>query len=152
MSDRKTNGHSKLEDFLLPEFPETEEATLPSGLRVRLRPPVGLEFWARVGDLPGSLAAAARGEKAEKPSADELIAWSYQLICALIAEPKFSREPKEGEFHPRRLRPEDRAWLVQYYNRYTAGGGGAALESFRDAAGEPAGARPGGEAVREGAE
>lgn len=147
---RKTNGHSKPEDFLLPEIPEFEEATLPSGLHVRLRPPVGLEFWARAGQLPGSLAAATRGEQPQPPTADELVDWSYRMLCALIVEPRFSPDPGDGEFHPRRLKPDDRAWLTEYYRRWQ-GGGGAALESFRGPDGKPAGDGPGGKALRQGA-
>lgn len=149
---KKNNGHSKPEDFLLPDYPEIEEVCLPSGLSVKLRPPVGLEFWARVGQLPGSLASAMNGEKVEKVDPEEIIAWSYQMICALVAEPKFSREPKEGEFHPRRLAAADRSFLVQYYNRYTRGGGGAALESFRGETGERGGDGPGGEEVLKSSE
>lgn len=152
MKNQKQNGHSRPEDFLLPEYPEIEEATLPSGLKVKLRPPLWLEFWARVGQLPGSLAAAMRGEKVENPDPEEIIAWSYQMVCALVAEPKFSREPGEGEFHPRRLQPADRNFLVHYYNRYMSGGGRAALESFRGEAGEPAGDGQGGDAVQQGPE
>ncbi len=147
---KKANGRSRPEDFLLPDYPEIEEVTLPSGLKVKLRPPIGLEFWARVGELPGSL--AARGEKAEPPDPEEIIAWSHQMVCALVAEPTFSREPKEGEFHPRRLQPSDRAFLTAYYNRYAQGGGRAALATFRGKAGEPGSAGQGGEAVREGSE
>lgn len=146
---RKTNGHSKPEDFLLPEIPDFEEVTLPSGLKVKLRPPVGLEFWGRLGQLPGSLAAAARGEPAETPDPEEVIDWSYRVICALLIEPQFSQSPGEGEFHPRRLRPEDRAFLSQYFERWNSGGGGAALQKFRGQPGKPAGDGPGGEEVRE---
>ena len=145
---KKTNGHSKPEDFLLPEYPEIEDATLPSGLKVKLRPPIGMEFWARVGDLPGTLSAA--GKEKQEATPEEIIDWSYRTVCALIVEPVFSRDPQPGEFHPRRLQPQDRLWLRQYYQRWLSGGGGAALESFRGQAGEPGGSGQSGEAVQQG--
>lgn len=129
---RKTNGHAKPEDFLLPEIPEIEEQTLPSGLVVKLRPPVHMEFWIRVGELPASVSAAMEGTSVARPNTSELIEWSYRMLSALIAEPAFSIEPKPGEFHPRRLKPEDRAFLTAYYNRHMNGGGRSDLEGFRE--------------------
>lgn len=144
---QKQNGHSKPEDFLMPEIPEIEEHTLPSGLQVRLRPPVGMEFWARIGQLPGAI--GSRGEQPQEPDPEALIKWANELTCALIVEPRFSQHPAAGEFHPRRLKPRDRAWLTAYFRHYT-GGGGDVLETFRERLEKSARAGQGGDALPPG--
>lgn len=155
-SKRKTNGHSRPEDFLLPDVPEVEEVTLPSGLKVKLRSPLYDEFWLRAGDLPGFLLGQQGGEAAPAVDRLEAIEWSHRVVAALIAEPAFSMEPGPGEFHPRRLKAPDRAFLSEYYARHvgilSGGGGGVGLDKFRGQAGELAGDGPRGEKVRKGSQ
>jgi len=141
MSEKKeSNGHSRPEDFLLEDYPEFRSETLPSGLKVKLRQLNRLEFYVIMGSVPGNLAAVARGAAAQTPTPEEMITWSYRVLSTLIAEPKFSPEPKEGEFHPRRLKGDDQEWLMAYFNRFSSGGGGADLETFRE---RPSGAGDG---------
>lgn len=119
MTERlKAKARSNPEDFLLPDFPELENVTLPSGLRVKLRSPAREEFWTRAGEPPDFL-MPSKDRKVPRPDHAEMVSWSFRMLSALVAEPVFSLEPKEGEFHPRRLKPEDRAFLGQYFARHT---------------------------------
>jgi len=128
MSEQR-NTTASAEDFLLPE---QEELTLPSGLKVVLRPPNSLEFFAQLGMLPGQLVNALRGEKPPERSAEEIIESVYKIICLVVVSPKFSLEPKPGEWHPRRLRNADRKAIDDWAGKYLdLGGGGADLTTFR---------------------
>ena len=147
---RKTNGHSRPEDFLLPEF---EEVELPSGLHAKLRPP-SLDQWIMFGELPGRLHALAKAAQdgadlAQALPPEERLAWAHHVICWTFIEPKFSTSGEPGTFHPSRLRSEDRKFLIEWSSKFEQRGGGVGLDKFREQAGEPAGAGRSGEAVRE---
>ena len=132
--DRKSNGESRAEDFLLPE---PLSVTLPSGLKAVLRPP-GWELWLRLGELPARLATSmGSGESgvgsrdtplptpdARRPNlpVEEIVVWSYRIIAAVFVEPKFSLEPAPGEYHPARLRPADIAFIERWVGEFLPGG------------------------------
>jgi hypothetical protein len=135
------------EEFLTPE---TEELTLPSGLKVTVRPPNKLEFFAVMGWLPGQLAALAAGEKPPVPSPGELVEKTYQFIVSLVISPRFAvPDPDQppGTYNPRRLRDADRLAIEKWAGKYLElGGGGGGLSGFRaqeSATAPPSGASSG---------
>ena len=176
--DRKSNGESRAEDFLLPE---PLSVTLPSGLKAVLRPP-GWELWLRLGELPARLATSmGSGESgvgsrdtplptpdARRPNlpVEEIVVWSYRIIAAVFVEPKFSLEPAPGEYHPARLRPADIAFIERWVGEFlpgapyqtVQGGGGVGairelpLQTFRAQSSEPAADGAGSEPLWQGAE
>ena len=147
MDEDKNGGAQNPEDFLLPNY-ETIDVVLPSGFKVKLRHPSDMSFHMAAGSVPGRLAALAEGRNAEI-TAEELAGYSHRMMAALIVEPKFSLEPRPGEFHPRQLRPADFIWL----RKFSDGGGAVELERFRaGAAGPASGNRASGEGIRVQAE
>ena len=145
-----TNGSINYESFLA--TPD-EDITLPSGMPCTLRSPSPWYF-LQIGKLPGRLArvvregatmadidrAAREDSKAsiEGMTKEEWIdteAKADLLICDVFVKPHFSLTPRPHvdppEFHPSRLRLEDRSWVLRWVTgRLT--GGAQALETFRN--------------------
>lgn len=147
-----SNGSPKYEDFLLPG---PEETKLPSGMPVVLQYPT-TRYFMSVASLPGNLARAIRDNAsladikqadredvianlANEPMTAEQIEESdirtNLMICDVFMEPKFSLTPTSPtEFHPSRLRPEDKLFVVEWVNRKLGSigrGGSNDLETFR---------------------
>ena len=140
-------------------LPDDESTKLPSGMPCILRFPPS-EYFLRIGSLPGGRLATAvaqdtdiatltaeneavmKADLAEKKSGveefnvDEIRDNEFRgflLMCYVFVEPKFSMEPKAGEIHPRRLRPEDRTFVMEWYSKQMSAqqrGGSADLEKF----------------------
>ena len=141
-------------------LPDDESTVLPSGMPVILRFPPS-EYFLRIGSLPGgklatavsqgtdiatlnqeSAAAMKADMEAKKSGAEEFNLDEVRdnefranlLICYVFVEPKFSMEPKDGEIHPRRLRTDDRTFIIQWYGKQMSAqqrGGRVDVESFR---------------------
>jgi hypothetical protein len=141
-------------------LPDDESTKLPSGMPCILRFPPS-EYFLRIGSLPGGRVATAiaQGTDVETLTAESKAGmkadWEANncgdsefdfneirdnelranlLICYVFVEPKFSMEPKDGEIHPRRLRSDDRTFIIEWYGNQVnniARGGRADVESFR---------------------
>ena len=141
-------------------LPDDESTVLPSGMPCTLRFPPS-EYFLRIGSLPGGKLATAVAQgtdiatlnsesaavmkadmEAKKSGAEEFNLdevrdnelRGFLLMCYVFVEPKFSMEPKAGEIHPRRLRPEDRTFVMEWYARQMnkqQRGGRVDVESFR---------------------
>jgi hypothetical protein len=149
MSDKQN-----FEEFLLPERPDREEVTLPSGLECVLRPP-SFDLCIMYGKLPGSVLAAAKSEAAPERTLEireDLVRFAHSIIEYVFIEPRFSQTPGPGEYHPNRLQPQDRLWIESWADKWIFGGGSAELRKFRGAQpGSTGDAGASGEVLGEGA-
>lgn len=142
----------RFEDYLLPE---PERITLKSGMPAILRYPT-MKYFMSLGNLPSILTKsvklktdAAEIKKAEgenlmealshEPLTAEEIEDSEKrtnlLICDVFVEPRFSLnpDPAKGEYHPSRLKLEDRTFVVEWVNKLLESnqrGGSSDLETF----------------------
>ena len=135
--------------------------TLPSGMPCVLRFPPD-EYFLRIGAMPGGnllVSAVSQGidvatlvQEAEASKEADIAAKKssgyeldlaevrnsefrlFLLITYVIVSPVFSLEPVSGtSFHPRRLRPEDRTFILRWYEgqmKSIAKGGRADAETF----------------------
>jgi hypothetical protein len=135
----KKGSELRVEDFLLPEKDTIEDVPLPSGMLVTFKRP-GLAFHIALGSVPGRVAkavlAARNGEITEEearavdPDPDESERRAEIAVVHCLVKPKFSFEPKPGEYNVRRMQPLDK--LRVYRWAMECGGGGVDLESFRE--------------------
>ena len=117
-------------------LPDDTSTTLPSGMPCVLRYPSSTYF-LRIGALPGGRLAQAAAqqttievldaEAAIRAQADiqadveqaltgvdEDELRTFLLLADVFVEPKFSLNPQAGEIHPRRLRTEDRTFVMEW--------------------------------------
>jgi len=144
----------RYEDYLLPE---PERMILPSKMPAILRYP-SMKYFISLGSLPSALVKsvqlktdAAEIRKAEgenlmealsrEPLTAEEIEDSEKrtnlLLCDVFVEPRFSMtpdpDPAKGEFHPSRLKLEDRTFVVDWVSKQLKSserGGSADIETF----------------------
>ena len=146
--------------FLLPD---DDTITLPSGMPCILRNPSGEYFLRigalpggriataisqgtdveTVAKEDDALREAVKKEIEETPAAgwseEKIQQWrdgmqrTGLLAVDIFVKPVFSLDPKPGEIHPRRLRPEDRIFIHEWANKRMSEyirGGRADMETF----------------------
>ena len=151
--------------------PARRSSRFPRGMPCTLQYPTMRYFFA-IASLPGRLSRAVKEraplEDIEKADREDLLAFTpelsnpelleeaeqrtFLLLCDVFVKPRFSLTPNtgKGEFHPSRLRPEDRLWVTEWVNgkmQSIQRGGSADLETFHPAAEPGQVAGSGGEAV-----